>query len=363
MLRAMVLCSTLTLFLGMALGVDPAEKTSLETLFSDTTGTNWTNHVNWTSGDPLTNSWYGVSADQGLTHITRLALPNNNVCGNFPEFLSGLSWLKEVDLSDNRLTRFLPSQFPATLQTLNLSRNSMYGSLYGSVENATGLKSLYLDGNVLHGVIPASWKNMTQLTTLDLRYNSLYTSDPTVRSFINARQIGGDFEATQTVLPTNIAHSFTGNRLDMTWTPIRFTQYDGGYLVYAAYPLESDTSSYAYLMGNGTKNATGGHLVLSRGIPYSIRLYTLTDSHPYNFNNIASDDYPMNVTPPGVAGDINGNGSRTIDDAEALAGYLAGNPGCIPIVPDDPASGVLVGDVTGNFGTNLLDLVWWFRLP
>ena len=99
------------------------EKTALTELFHITNGPNWTNNTNWLSGAPL-DDWYGVTAD-----------PEGRVTG------------------------------------LDLSRNSLAGTLPPELGVLTHLTSLSFSENQLHGTIPAELGHLTNLAYLRLGYN------------------------------------------------------------------------------------------------------------------------------------------------------------------------------------------------
>ena len=79
---------------------------------------------------------------------------------------------------------------------------------------------------------------MSKLTNLvdnnnDLRWNALYTSDPALRTFLNSKQSGGDWESTQTIAPTNLTVTvLSSTSVQLTWTPIAYTGDTGGYQIW-----------------------------------------------------------------------------------------------------------------------------------
>ncbi len=69
----------------------------------------------------------------------------------------------------------------------------------------TDLEALNLSENQLTGNIPSELGSLNNLQNLDLRYNALYTDDDDLRTFLNNKQDGGDWENTQTVRPSDLA--------------------------------------------------------------------------------------------------------------------------------------------------------------
>ena len=107
--------------------------------------------------------------------------------------------------------------------------------------------------------------NLTQLgTEVDLGNNALYTSDPALRAFLDAKD--PDWESTQTIAPTNLQATVNSGTINLTWTPITYSTGTGGYRV-----LYSTTSGGPYSFYGQTveKTATGMAVTgLTLGIPY-----------------------------------------------------------------------------------------------
>ena len=125
------------------------DRAALVALYRATGGPNWRNDTNWLSDRPL-DAWYGVTTnDSG--RVTGLDLHDNELRGQIPPELKGLSGLMRLHLSDNRLSGQIPSEL---------------GSLFH-------LRHLFLDGNELDGKIPPELSKLSNLVTLHLGANSL----------------------------------------------------------------------------------------------------------------------------------------------------------------------------------------------
>ncbi len=125
------------------------DRAALVALYRATGGPNWRNDTNWLSDRPL-DAWYGVTTnDSG--RVTGLDLHDNELRGQIPPELKGLSDLMRLHLSDNRLSGQIPPEL---------------GSLFH-------LRHLFLDGNELDGKIPPELSKLSNLVTLHLGANSL----------------------------------------------------------------------------------------------------------------------------------------------------------------------------------------------
>src|SRR5688572_2073103 len=124
-----------------------------------------------------------------------------SLTGPVPPVLGNLSNLIYLYLDSNRLTGPIPSEL-------------------GSLSN---LQLLGLSSNQLSGAVPSSLGDLILLisNSSDLRWNALYSTDASLISFLNSKQVGGNWQSTQTVGPVNVlatAHSSTS--IQVSWTPI-----------------------------------------------------------------------------------------------------------------------------------------------
>lgn len=97
------------------------------------------------------------------------------VKGRLGLYSSILHWVMTMDLSDNSLVGSIPVGITtlSKLQALNLSRNSLTGSIPAKIGNMNLLESLDLSKNKLSGEIPHSISELTFLSNLNLSYNNL----------------------------------------------------------------------------------------------------------------------------------------------------------------------------------------------
>ncbi|GLJ17405.1 hypothetical protein SUGI_0302570 [Cryptomeria japonica] len=124
---------------------------------------------NWLSGiipDSL------CSAQQ----LRRLLLQHNNLSGEIPVSLAGCQKLELIDLSYNKLGGRIPPDFIVSLKNLvfylNLSWNSLQGSLPLEMSKITMAQAIDISGNRLTGMIPISLGDCAALEHLNLSHNA-----------------------------------------------------------------------------------------------------------------------------------------------------------------------------------------------
>jgi hypothetical protein len=127
---------------------DRTERELLMELYRATNGDGWSNNQGWGTNEPHC-SWYGVQCNEVFTlrpsAVTSIYLRMNELRGELPESLVGLSALRGLDLGMNQLTGSVPSQLLARWDRASLD--------------------LRVDGN--------RFSNMVAAVRIDLRYPHL----------------------------------------------------------------------------------------------------------------------------------------------------------------------------------------------
>lgn len=261
------------------------------------------------------NSFSGpIPADlDRLTQLDNLSLPGNRLTGPLPSSVSRLRTLTTLRVDDNDLTGTIPDLADLTnLKFLGLRNNHFEGTIPSALGRLTTLETLWLGGNKLQGPIPTElgqlnnlrWidlgnnilsgavpSSLTNLTSLqdnlsDFRYNLLFTNDATVRSFLNQKQDGGEWEGTQTLPPSTVAvTSLTDRSAIVNWSLARYTDDEGGYEVTFTAPgaptVVATTSSKLLptILVRGLRASTS----------YSVMVRTTTHPHGLQQNTLTSD--------------------------------------------------------------------------
>ena len=179
------------------------DRAHLVALYHATGGANWTNNTNWLTNAPI-GQWHGVTTDSqgrvtelnltsnqlkgeippeltGLTNLGLLALGGNELTGPIPTWLGGLTNLEELHLWENDLTGTIPAELGSlsNLELLSLSVNQLTGEIPTQLGSLSNLKELYLWENELTGTIPAELGSLSNLELLSLSGNQLTGEIPT----------------------------------------------------------------------------------------------------------------------------------------------------------------------------------------
>ena len=157
------LCDTLTIV--QAAWTDPTtELTALTALYESTGGDGWTHNDNWCSDKPL-NEWYGVETDLS-GRVIALRLSNNNLTGELPDELSGLTVLRHLDLSHNDIGG-----------TINKQGRPPKNGTYSFMDTMHELTTVDLSHNRIEGGLPfwSEWTSKSHkfLDYIDFSYNEL----------------------------------------------------------------------------------------------------------------------------------------------------------------------------------------------
>lgn len=119
--------------------------------------------------------------------LESIDLSGNSIRGSLPSQMRTLSQLKHLDLSDNQIKGVLPNIFGdlSSLQSIDLSGNQFSGPIPGSLASLRNCSHLDLSKNLLNGSIPANLTLIRTLRYLDLSQNELSGSIPFSSSFLN----------------------------------------------------------------------------------------------------------------------------------------------------------------------------------
>ena len=182
---------------GTTAGNADTDRAALGALYNATDGANWHDKDNWQSEAPM-GEWHGVTTNSdgrvthlvlssneltgeipvelgGLTNLRWLHLPSNQLTGEIPAVLGGLTNLEALVLSSNQLTGEIPAELGdlTNLERLELSFNQLTGEIPVELGSLTSLENLSLSDNQLSGEIPAELGSLTSLGSLSLDDNQL----------------------------------------------------------------------------------------------------------------------------------------------------------------------------------------------
>lgn len=107
--------------------IDLVEVDILKIFYEATDGDNWHGDTKWTIQDALYCDLEGITCGNG-GNIVAIDLKGKGLKGTIPEEIGFLKFLSRLDLSDNYLTGYLPSDLRfAPLRYLDVSNNRMKG--------------------------------------------------------------------------------------------------------------------------------------------------------------------------------------------------------------------------------------------
>jgi len=237
-----------------------------------------------------------------LSSLIYLNLNRNQLSGGIPLELVNLINLQELRLDRNQLSGAIPKEFEnlSDLQSLYLSSNQFSGSIPPELGNLSNLQILHLESNRLAGKIPTSFQDLVNLSITDIGYNALYINadDGDFREFLNIKD--PDWESTQTTAPTDVsAEALTNDSIEVSWTPITYTNDPGGYRV-----LYSTTQGGPYTLFDMTTDKTTSSMTvtdLTAGTTYYFVIQTRTEPHDNNENTVDSE-YSVEVSAEPIPG-------------------------------------------------------------
>ncbi|GJM91010.1 hypothetical protein PR202_ga07345 [Eleusine coracana subsp. coracana] len=156
--------------------------------------------------------WHGVTCGargRRRGRVTALDLRGLGLAGSVGSSLSGLTYLRRLDLAENRLSGGVPSPLPPSLEHLNLSHNALHGTVPPELGSLRRLQMFNLVHNNLTGTIPASVGNLTSLIVLSLTNNNLAGAIPGALGESQLKAIGLSGNKLGGVLPGSIANLST----------------------------------------------------------------------------------------------------------------------------------------------------------
>lgn len=234
----------------------------------------------------------------------------------------------------------------------------------------TTVTGLALSANNLKGSLPAELTHLINLTSSDFRYNAVYSDNTGLINFLDATGPVGSLLDTQTLDADNIVFSNVGNAgFDITWNPVAYMQDGGGYRVYMAEQIDSDTGSVvtdfvqiAEVADKANSSVTLGDLVPCR--QYFVKVVSYTNVHLENNNEVESDGVhgPIMGTIPGFNSEcrlvgspyhdvfnITSGGDSVVNISVSIAVANTGNRVYDIIYP---GSDIVVGSIDGAAGSD-----------
>ena len=192
------------------------EKTILDQLFKVTGGNHWKSQANWT------DSTFGICFREGVkcgnssndnSGVIEIRLRGNDVGGRIPSSIYDLPSIRLLDFSENQVdidfahiakaTKLEVLQLdntelthvagidnaPSSLRELHLSDNRISGMIPSELLKLAKVKELFLSKNYLTGTIPSSITSLSSIETLDCSQNDLTGHLPTEIGLLSNLQL------------------------------------------------------------------------------------------------------------------------------------------------------------------------------
>jgi PKD repeat protein len=243
------------------------------------------------SGNQLSGTIPAAIGD--LEQLEELALDGNQLSGAIPPELGNLSNLRVAQLAWNQLDGAIPAELAnlGNLEVLWLTYNRLSGAIPEQLGQLVQLHELHLGSNNLHGEVPGSLANLVNLWDgwgLDIGFNALFTDDTALSAFLDSKHMGGQWQDSQTVAPTQVAAGEVGaDFAELHWQPILYSWDPGGYEV-----LSAAVSGGPYDLVATTADKDTPMFVLlglQPGTTYFVVVRTVTEPHEGNQNRVVSE--------------------------------------------------------------------------
>ena len=154
---------------------------------------------------------------------------------------------------------------------------------------------LQLDANNLKGSLPESLVNLSQLNRISLNYNGAYSDNQSVNDFVQSKS-ELNYQNSQTLDAVGVNFDVVGsNRLQLSWDTVGYLDNDGGYRVYLAQQIDSESGSVTtefVKQGEDIVGKVNTLTTLTELQPcrqYFVKIISYTDAHLANSNAIESD--------------------------------------------------------------------------
>ncbi|XP_057856581.1 probable LRR receptor-like serine/threonine-protein kinase At1g07650 isoform X3 [Cryptomeria japonica] len=183
-------------------------------------------------------------------HVTRIYLKSQNLTGVVPPELANLTYLEDIDFSNNHLNGQIPLELGSLtyLKNLSLGMNHLAGYIPKELGNLTNLKKMDLFSNELYGRLPQSLVNLTQLKMLHIESNQLHGEIP---------QIYGHFHGLEHFVASSNGFSgkipnFIGNWRNLTILRLEATSLEGPIPSTFSNLIQLKDLRISYLIGDGS---------------------------------------------------------------------------------------------------------------
>jgi hypothetical protein len=172
------------------IAVAEADSLALVSLYNSTSGAQWNNNINWTTG--YVETWFGVTVTD--FKITAIQLPGNRLIGTVPPEVATLKDVQTIDLSNNQISGIPDLSVIPVLTTLNVAGNALD---FGDLEPNASINTLTYDNQAEIGIAK------TELVDVGLSHDVTITTGGTQNTY--------QWKRNNTLVENAIQNSFTIN--------------------------------------------------------------------------------------------------------------------------------------------------------
>ncbi len=153
--------------------IPQSERDVLIAIHQATGGASWTRSDGWLGVAGTECAWFGVVCNDAETSVVALELPSNNLDGEIPSSIAGLTRLTRLNLNGNFVVGALPPSIGSLpdLEVLDLGNNAITGPLPASIGLLSRLVSLSMSENRLENPLPPSIGQLADLQEIFLAGN------------------------------------------------------------------------------------------------------------------------------------------------------------------------------------------------
>ncbi|XP_055834772.1 LRR receptor-like serine/threonine-protein kinase RGI3 [Solanum dulcamara] len=171
----------------------------------------------------------------GFYRVTEISLDQAGYSGSLPNSLN-LPHLEILDMSYNSLSGSIPKSVSnlTRLRRLSFSKNSFTGPITSSIGSLFRLQELFLDNNKFTGSIPESFKGLVNIKRFELQQNNISGELPDLNQLRNLifldlsdNRLAGNFFTTNlpdSMIELSVRNNYLHGEFPLNFDELRFLQ-------------------------------------------------------------------------------------------------------------------------------------------
>jgi len=180
--------------------IPAGERQALLDIYADTQGSSWTTSTGWRGDVGTECTWFGITCDAAGLHVISIDLSSNSLSGSLPASIVNLTSLATLVVSNNQLAGALPDfSGLADLQQFDASSNEITGNL-PPIAALSNLVQFNVERNQLAGSLPDTLAGLTALKVFRVANNQLAGGPPDVPDAVTLT------EGASSLCPNQLSH-------------------------------------------------------------------------------------------------------------------------------------------------------------